>query len=89
MKRAKQLIEAFDNQARPFLKWVGGKRSILPELLERMPKQYDAYHELFMGGGYKPAAMKWLKEQVHPQKALIGVYNMSEFQTLVNNGFLG
>ena len=38
-------------QARPFLKWVGGKRSILPELLERMPKQYDAYHELFMGGG--------------------------------------
>lgn len=37
--------------ARPFLKWVGGKRSILPELLRRMPSEYDAYHEPFMGGG--------------------------------------
>mgnify|MGYP000010223177 CR=1 FL=1 len=37
--------------ARPFLKWVGGKRSILPELLKRMPSEYDAYHEPFMGGG--------------------------------------
>jgi DNA adenine methylase len=37
--------------ARPFLKWVGGKRSILPELLKRMPEEYDAYHEPFLGGG--------------------------------------
>lgn len=37
--------------ARPFLKWVGGKRSILPELLKRMPAEFDAYHEPFMGGG--------------------------------------
>lgn len=44
---------------------------------------------LLDGGGYKPAAMRWLKDQVSPQRALIGVYNMAEFQTLVNNGFLG
>lgn len=37
--------------ARPFVKWVGGKRSILPELLKRMPDEYDAYHEPFLGGG--------------------------------------
>lgn len=37
--------------ARPFVKWVGGKRSILPELLKRMPEEYGAYHEPFMGGG--------------------------------------
>jgi len=37
--------------ARPFLKWVGGKRSILPLLLERMPKQYGTYREPFIGGG--------------------------------------
>jgi DNA adenine methylase len=36
---------------KPFIKWVGGKRSILPELLRRMPKHYKAYHEPFMGGG--------------------------------------
>lgn len=37
--------------ARPFLKWVGGKRSILPELKQRMPAQYGAYREPFVGGG--------------------------------------
>ena len=44
---------------------------------------------LLDGGGYKPAAMKWLKDQVDPNRALIGVYNMAEFQALVNKGFLG
>lgn len=37
--------------ARPFLKWVGGKRSILPALIERLPEQYGTYHEAFLGGG--------------------------------------
>ena len=44
---------------------------------------------LMDGGGYKRKAMEWLKEQVNPSRALIGVYNMSEFQAKVNNGFLG
>ena len=44
---------------------------------------------LLDGGGYSPAAMKWLKERAHPKAALIGVYNMAEFQTRVNNGLLG
>lgn len=44
---------------------------------------------LLDGGGYKPAAMQWLKDQVNPQSALIGVYSMAEFQKLVNQGFLG
>ena len=38
-------------QAKPFLKWVGGKRSILPFLLERLPKEYSDYYEPFVGGG--------------------------------------
>ena len=37
--------------ARPFVKWVGGKRSILKELIERVPKSYDLYCEPFLGGG--------------------------------------
>lgn len=37
--------------ARPFLKWVGGKRSILPELISRMPESFNTYCEPFLGGG--------------------------------------
>lgn len=37
--------------ARPFLKWVGGKRSVLPELVSRMPARYERYCEIFIGGG--------------------------------------
>lgn len=43
---------------------------------------------LIDGNGYKPKAKEWLKEQVIPESALIGVYSMMEFQTIVNNGFL-
>jgi DNA adenine methylase len=38
---------------RPFLKWVGGKRQLLPELLERIDEagEFGRYHEPFIGGG--------------------------------------
>lgn len=39
------------HEAKPFLKWVGGKRSIIPFLLDRMPRVYNQYNELFVGGG--------------------------------------
>lgn len=41
---------------------------------------------LIDGGGYKQAAIAWLKNQVDPNRALIGVYTMAEFQKIVNNG---
>jgi len=37
--------------ARPFIKWVGGKRSIINKLLERVPETYELYCEPFIGGG--------------------------------------
>ena len=37
--------------ARPFLKWVGGKGQLLPELTSRMPSRFRRYHEPFLGGG--------------------------------------
>jgi DNA adenine methylase len=37
--------------AEPILKWAGGKRQVIDELLERVPDSYNAYHEPFLGGG--------------------------------------
>src|SRR5439155_1662426 len=38
-------------KAAPFLKWVGGKTSLLPELRRHVPTRYRRYHEPFVGGG--------------------------------------
>lgn len=35
----------------PFVKWAGGKRQLLPQIIERMPEQYNNYFEPFVGGG--------------------------------------
>jgi DNA adenine methylase len=37
--------------ARPFLKWVGGKRQLLPVLRRFYPRAYGRYHEPFVGSG--------------------------------------
>jgi DNA adenine methylase len=36
---------------RPFLKWAGGKRQLLPALLPRIPPRFRTYFEPFVGGG--------------------------------------
>ena len=38
-------------QAAPFLKWAGGKRQLLPELLKDAPAKISTYYEPFVGGG--------------------------------------
>jgi DNA adenine methylase len=37
--------------ARPFLKWVGGKRQLLAPLAAGLPASFGDYHEPFVGGG--------------------------------------
>lgn len=37
--------------ARPFIKWVGGKRQLITQLLDRIPATYDRYFEPMVGGG--------------------------------------
>lgn len=45
-----QILPLLD-EAKPFVKWVGGKRQLLPELNKRLPDQFNNYHETFIGGG--------------------------------------
>lgn len=52
----------------PVLKWVGGKRQLLPELRCRLPKQFTTYYEPFIGGG----ALFFDKQ---PSKAILNDYN--------------
>lgn len=35
----------------PVVKWVGGKRQLLPEIKKYTPKKYNTYFEPFVGGG--------------------------------------
>ena len=37
--------------ARPFLKWAGGKRQLLPAIAEYIPAKYTEYYEPFIGAG--------------------------------------
>ena len=53
---------------KPIIKWVGGKRQLLDELISLMPKKYNRYIEPFIGGGA-------LFFELCPENALINDYN--------------
>jgi len=40
-----------EGTGRPFIKWAGGKRQLLPELLRYVPERFNRYIEPFVGGG--------------------------------------
>lgn len=40
-----------DPVPKPFIKWVGGKRSIIDSLLSNTPQNFNEYYESFLGGG--------------------------------------
>ena len=55
---------------RPFLKWAGGKRQLLPEIVKYVPKRISkhTYYEPFIGGGA-------LLFELQPPKAVINDTN--------------
>lgn len=55
-------------QAKPIIKWAGGKTQMLGELLPRVPDAYGRYIEPFFGGGALFFALQ-------PQKAVISDRN--------------
>jgi len=67
----------------PFLKWVGGKRQVIPEILTHLPKNISSlnYCEPFIGGGA-------LFFHLEPKKAIINDYNdelINVYKVIKNN----
>jgi DNA adenine methylase len=44
-------LDATGPISRPFLKWAGGKRQLIPALLRHVPEGFPRYFEPFVGGG--------------------------------------
>jgi DNA adenine methylase len=66
--------------AKPFLKWAGGKRQLLPEITKHIPK-FNTYYEPFVGAGA-------VLFELQPQKAVINDSNselMNCYQVIKDN----
>jgi DNA adenine methylase len=59
------------DRPKPFIKWVGGKRQLLPELIKRLPKEITSYFEPFIGGG----ALMWSLHNKKIKSIVISDYN--------------
>lgn len=64
-------------RARPFLKWAGGKRRLLPVLLAHRPEAMRTYYEPFLGGGAMLLALQPARAIVNDTNAeLINCYTV-------------
>jgi DNA adenine methylase len=59
-------------RAEPILKWAGGKRQLLQEIVRRLPDQVETYFEPFIGGG---AVFFELAEQKRFRRAVLSDQN--------------
>jgi len=68
-------------KAKPFLKWVGGKRKVIPQIRKYIPENYHRYFEPFVGGGA-------LFFNLEPEKAHINDINktlISAYRNIKNH----
>lgn len=68
MTTNKFLIELNKPVLSPFIKWVGGKRQLLPYLMKYVPKKFNTYYEPFIGGGA-------LLFKLEPENAVVNDFN--------------
>ncbi|MBC7907526.1 MAG: Dam family site-specific DNA-(adenine-N6)-methyltransferase [Rhodospirillaceae bacterium] len=67
----------------PVIKWVGGKRGLLPELLARLPASLRTYHEPFLGGGALFCALRPASAHLADTNAeLVTLYRVIKAQPL-------
>ena len=71
--------------AKPFIKWVGGKTQLLPEIRQRYPENITRYCEPFVGGG---AVLFDVLQTFHPNEVLINDINpelINLYENIRNN----
>lgn len=62
---------------KPFLKWAGGKKQLLPEIKKYVPANYLTYYEPFVGGGAVLFELKPKKAVINDiSQELINVYKV-------------
>ena len=64
--------------SKPFVKWVGGKRQLLPQIIQKLPTNFNCYYEPFLGGGA-------LYFHLQPQSSFISDINpelINAYQTI-------
>jgi DNA adenine methylase len=76
-------IKSKNKLVSPFLKWVGGKRQLIPAIMEHLPKNINNlnYYEPFIGGGA-------LFFHLQPQNAFINDFNeelINVYNVIKNN----
>jgi DNA adenine methylase len=47
----KPLKQPYERKFQPFVKWVGGKRGLLSQIVPLVPEEFNNYFEPFVGGG--------------------------------------
>ncbi|VEU58937.1 DNA adenine methylase [Mycoplasmopsis gallinacea] len=66
-----------DNNLKPFVKWVGGKTQLIPEIKRRLPQKIKDYYEPFLGGGAVLLSLQPKKAYVNDiNKVLINAFNV-------------
>lgn len=73
---------------RPFMKWAGGKRQLIPQITRFLPKSYNKYIEPFVGGGamfFSLSAKRAILMDINPD--LINIYQVikTDLESLITS----
>lgn len=64
--------ETASRKAQPVIKWAGGKRQLIPEIMKYVPEKIETYYESFIGGG----ALFWhLSNEGRFKRAVLNDWN--------------
>lgn len=69
--------------AKPFVKWVGGKRQLLGDINQHIPNDCDKYIEFFVGGGAVFFSLATKMKSVHLNDSNVEL--MTTFEVIANN----